>query len=102
MGAGLFFGLLALGMGLGTGIAAQGCGQGQGRAAAAALEGIARQPEAAGTLQTVMIIGLAMIESLTIFALLTFFILMGKLPSAENVTSMLSAPAPAAAATTAP
>lgn len=91
MMVGLFFGLLALGMGIGTGIAASGCGQGQGRAAAAALEGIARQPEAANTLQTVMIIGLAMIESLTIFALLTFFILMGHLPSADQVTSMLAA-----------
>ena len=87
---GLYFGLLALGMALGTGIAAQGCGQGQGRAAAAALEGIARQPEATGTLQTVMIIGLAMIESLTIFALLTFFILMSHLPTADQVSQLLT------------
>ncbi|HET6384598.1 MAG TPA: ATP synthase F0 subunit C [Armatimonadota bacterium] len=76
-----YFGLLALGLAIGTGIAAQGCGQGQGRAVAAALEGIARQPEAAATLQTVMIIGLAMIESLTIFAFVTFLIMFGHLPS---------------------
>jgi F-type H+-transporting ATPase subunit c len=91
MMVGLYFGLLGLGMALGTGLAAQGCGQGQGRAAAAALEGIARQPEAAGQLQIVMIIGLALIESLTIFALLTFFILMGHLPTADQVTAMLAA-----------
>ena len=88
MGA-LYFGLLALGMALGTGLAAQGCGQGQGRAAAACLEGMARQPEASGQLQTTMIIGLALIESLTIFALLTFFILMGHLPTPVQVNHML-------------
>ncbi|MDQ2730215.1 MAG: ATP synthase F0 subunit C [Armatimonadota bacterium] len=87
---GLYFGLLALGMAIGTGIAAQGCGQGQGRAVAAALEGIARQPESSGQLQTVMIIGLAMIESLTIFALLTFFILQSHLPDAQQITHLLS------------
>lgn len=88
---GVYFGLLALGMALGTGIAAQGCGQGQGRAGAAALEGIARQPESAGQLQTTMILVLAMIESLTIFALLTFLLLQNHLPSAEQVTQLLSA-----------
>jgi F-type H+-transporting ATPase subunit c len=77
----IYWGLLGLGLAIGTGIAAQGCGQGQGRVVAAALEGIARQPELTSTLQLVMFMGLAMIESLTIFALLTFFMLMGHLPS---------------------
>ena len=91
MYAGFFFGLLALGMALGTGIAAHGCGAGQGRAVAGALEGAARQPELINPLRNLLILGLAMIESLTIFALLTFFILLGHLPTAEQVTTMLGA-----------
>ncbi|MCA9603660.1 MAG: ATP synthase F0 subunit C, partial [Myxococcales bacterium] len=48
---------------------------GQGRAAAAALEGIARNPNASDKLFTPMILGLALIESLVIYALLLVFIL---------------------------
>lgn len=47
----------------------------QGKAIAAALDGIARQPSAAGRIQTAMIIGLAMIESLAIYVLLIALIL---------------------------
>ena len=47
------------------------------RAAAAALEGIARNPQASGKLFTPMIIGLALIESLVIYALVIAFILSG-------------------------
>lgn len=53
---------------------------GQSRAVASALEGMARQPEAAGQIQTAMIIGLAFIESLVIYVLVISFILIGKLP----------------------
>ena len=77
----LYLGLLALALGLGLPIAAFGGALGQGRAAAAALEGIARQPEAAGRIQTAMIIALALIESLVIYALLSFFLLNGKAPA---------------------
>ena len=70
---------LALGAGLGIGIAAFGGGLGQGRAAAAALEGIARNPEAAGKVMTPMIIALALIESLVIYALVIAFLLMNKI-----------------------
>jgi hypothetical protein len=41
---------------------------------------MARQPEQAGQLQTVMILAIAFIESLVIFSLLIFFLLSGKLP----------------------
>lgn len=61
--------------GLGLGIAAFGGALGQGRAAAAALEGIARNPNAAGKIQTPMILGLALIESLVIYALVIALIL---------------------------
>lgn len=70
---------LAIGSGLGIAIAAFGGGLGQGRAAAAALEGIARNPEAASKIQTLMIIALALIESLVIYALVIAFLLFGKI-----------------------
>jgi F-type H+-transporting ATPase subunit c len=54
-------------------IAAAGCGIGQGRAVAAACEGIARNPQAAGDIRTTMIIGLALIEALVIYALVAAF-----------------------------
>ncbi len=52
------------------GIAAFGGSLGQGRAATAALEGIARNPNAADKIQTPLILSLALIESLVIYALL--------------------------------
>jgi F-type H+-transporting ATPase subunit c len=69
------YGLIALAAGLGIGIAALGGGIGQGRAAAAALDGIARNPGAAGQIRGPMILGLALIESLVIYALIISFIL---------------------------
>ena len=72
------YGLIALGAGLGIGLAALGGGIGQGRAAGSALEGIARNPGAAGQIRGPMILGLALIESLVIYALIISFILVGK------------------------
>ncbi len=72
-------GALALGAGLAIGIAAGGGGIGQGKAAAGALEGIARNPEAASKVMTPMIIALALIESLVIYALVIAFLLQGKI-----------------------
>ena len=69
------YGMIALAAGLGIGIAALGGGIGQGRATAAALEGIARNPGAAGQVRGSMILGLALIESLVIYALIIAFIL---------------------------
>jgi F-type H+-transporting ATPase subunit c len=58
------------------GIAAAAGAIGQSRAIAAAVEGIARNPSAAGPIRLAMIIGLALIESLVIYALvLAFFAL---------------------------
>ena len=70
---------IGLGAGLGIGIAAGVAGMGQGRATAAAVAGIARNPGSASTVQTPMIIGLALIESLVIYALLIAFLLQGKI-----------------------
>ncbi len=64
---------LALGYlaaGIGAGLAVIGAGLGIGRLAAAALEGSARQPEAAGDIRTTMIIAAALIEGATFFGLI--------------------------------
>ena len=70
---------VALSSGLAIGIAALGGALAQGKATAAGLEGIARNPGAAGKIMTPMIIGLAMIESLVIYALVIAFMLYFKL-----------------------
>ena len=71
-------GLIALGAGLAIGLAAFGGALGQAKTAASALEGIARNPGAQGKIFTPMIIGLALIESLVIYAFVIAFFLQGK------------------------
>lgn len=77
----LYPAMLALAAGLGLPIAVIGAGLGQGKVGAAAVEAIARQPDATQRIQTAMIIALALIESLVIYALLMFFLLNAKLPA---------------------
>jgi len=69
----------AIGAGIAIALAAFGGAIGQGRSVAAALEGIARNPEASGKVLVPMILGLALIESLVIYALIIAFQLSGKL-----------------------
>ena len=76
----IYFAALALAVGLGTAVAALGCGIGAGSAVRGALEGLARQPEARGNIMVMMMIGLAIIESLTLYALILGFLLLGRLP----------------------
>ncbi len=78
-GATFASGLVAIGAAMAISIAALGGTMGQGRAAASALEGIARNPQAAPRVQTPMIIALAMIESLVLFSLVIAFIISGKI-----------------------
>ncbi|MBN2328416.1 MAG: ATP synthase F0 subunit C [Candidatus Omnitrophica bacterium] len=59
---------------IGIGLAAIGSGVGLGMAVSRAMEAMGRQPEAAGRIQTGMIIGAAFIEALTIYALISSFI----------------------------
>jgi len=61
----------------------------QARAITAALEATARQPEAGGRLFTLMLLGLAFIESLTIYALVISFTLASRLPATEEVLKRL-------------
>ncbi len=70
---------VAIAMALAIGLAALGGGLGQGRAAAAALEGICRNPSSSKDVFTPMLLGLAFIESLVIFALVIAFMLNGRL-----------------------
>ena len=61
---------------LGLGIAAFGCAIGQGLGLKAACEGTARNPEAGGKLMVTLILGLAFIESLAIYALVVSMIIL--------------------------
>jgi F-type H+-transporting ATPase subunit c len=70
---------LGMGAGFSIGLAALGGGIGQGLTAGGALVGISRNPGASGKMFVPMILGLVLIESLAIYALLISFQLVGKL-----------------------
>ena len=78
-GGNLGIGLGAAGIMIGAGIAVAGAGRGIGNIGGSAVEAIARQPEAKGSIGTNMIIAAALIEGFTFFALVIGLILMGKL-----------------------
>jgi F-type H+-transporting ATPase subunit c len=71
-----YYALAAIACGIGVGIAALGTGIGQGLGLKGATDGIARNPGASGKITTTLIIGLAMIESLCIYALVVALILL--------------------------
>jgi len=77
-GGGWSRGLIALAAGLGLGIAAFGAALGQGRATAAAMESIGRNPNSADRVFTPLIVGLALMEALALYALVIAFFLQGK------------------------
>jgi len=64
-----FIGMGYLGAGIGAGLVLIGAAYGIGRLASSALEGTARQPEAANTIRTTMIIPAALIEGIALLAL---------------------------------
>ncbi|MBI5677975.1 MAG: ATP synthase F0 subunit C [Planctomycetes bacterium] len=82
-----YFAAIAIAVAL-ISIAAFGCGLGQGRVVSSAVEAMARQPSMAAKIQLAMIIGLAFIESLTIYSLMLSFILLGKLPPTKDVLEL--------------
>lgn len=89
-----YLAVLAFGVTLGLPIAVIFASRAQGSATSTALEGIARQPDAAPRIQTAMIIGLALIESLVIYALLMFFILqLNNLPDKAMLLDLIRASA---------
>ena len=75
--------LYYMGLGLGVALAVSVAAIGSG-----VCQGISRQPESAGRIQLVLIIGLAFMESLAIYGLLVFFMLQGQLPSFEQVMEL--------------
>ena len=72
-------GLIAIGAGIAIAGAAFGAALGQGRAVGAAMESIGRNPNSADRIQTPMIIGIAFMEALGIYALVIAFFLQGKI-----------------------
>lgn len=75
-GGATYFAVTVATAGLALALAALGGALGQGNLAGRAMEAIARQPEAAGKIQTAMLLGLAFVESLVIYVLLIAFILL--------------------------
>jgi F-type H+-transporting ATPase subunit c len=71
-----FLTMCMLAAGFGMAIGAFGTGIGQGLAVKSAVEGVSRNPGASGKIMTVMLIGLAMIESLAIYVLVVCLIIL--------------------------
>ena len=69
----------ALGAGLAVGLAGLGCGIGQGLTAGNTTAGIARNPGAAGSMFTNFILGMVLIESISIYGLLIALLLFFKI-----------------------
>jgi F-type H+-transporting ATPase subunit c len=80
---------LALAIGFGLAFAAVGSAYALAKAAVSALDGTARQPEAANDLRVTLIIGGALMEALTIYVLVAAILMMSKLPSAEAIIEVL-------------
>ena len=72
-------GLVAVGAGFGAGLAVIGAGLGIGRIGGQAVEGMARQPEAAGRIQTAALILAALIEGVALFGVVISFLLQNKI-----------------------
>jgi F-type H+-transporting ATPase subunit c len=72
-------GLGFIGAGLGAGLAVIGAGVGIGRIGGQAVEGMARQPEAAGRIQTAALILAALIEGAALFGVVIAFQIQGKI-----------------------
>lgn len=70
-----YYAMAALGCAVGMGLAALGTGVGMGHGLGGACEGIARNPGVMPKIMTTLIIGLAMIESLAIYALVVVLII---------------------------
>jgi F-type H+-transporting ATPase subunit c len=71
-------GLSQMGAAVGAGLAVVGAGIGIGRIGGQAVEGMARQPEVAGRLQTAALIFAALVEGAALFAIVIAFLIQGK------------------------
>jgi len=86
----IFFGI-ALACGFAIGIAALGTGLAMGNAINGALQGVARNPEAGGRIFTMLVLGLALIESLCIYALLVCLLMVFKIPELDAIAKAFGA-----------
>lgn len=84
----IYFGI-AIACGFAIGIAALGTGLGMGNAINGALQGVARNPEAGGRIFTMLVLGLALIESLCIYALLICLLMVFKIPALEAIVEAI-------------
>ena len=85
-----FFAWCMIAAGFGMAIGSFGTGLGQGLAIKSAVEGVARNPGASGKIMTIMLIGLAMIESLAIYVFVVAMIILFANPFTETVLQLLS------------
>ena len=72
-------GTIALEAALALALTAAATAIGQGITASKAMDAIARQPEAAGSIRGALVISLALMEALTIYGMLVAFMLIGKI-----------------------
>ncbi|AJF05380.1 ATP synthase F0 subunit C [Geoalkalibacter subterraneus] len=84
-----FFAWCMIAAGFGMAIGSFGTGLGQGIAISRAVEGVARNPGASGKIMTIMLIGLAMIESLAIYVFVVAMIILFANPFTEQVMSLV-------------
>jgi F-type H+-transporting ATPase subunit c len=68
--------LIPIGAGIGMGLAAGLCGMGQGKAVGSAVEALARNPGTRPGIMLLLVLGLAFIESLTLFTMVIIFVKM--------------------------
>ena len=85
-----FFAWCMIAAGVGMAIGSFGTGLGQGLAIKSAVEGVARNPGASGKIMTIMLIGLAMIESLAIYVFVVAMIILFANPFTDTVLQLLS------------
>jgi F-type H+-transporting ATPase subunit c len=84
-----FFAWCMIAAGFGMAIGSFGTGLGQGLAIKSAVEGVARNPGASGKIMTIMLIGLAMIESLAIYVFVVAMIILFANPFTDTVLQLL-------------
>jgi len=85
-----FFAWCMIAAGFGMAIGSFGTGLGQGLAIKSAVEGVARNPGASGKIMTIMLIGLAMIESLAIYVFVVAMIILFANPFTDTVVQLLN------------
>ncbi len=86
-----FFAWCMIAAGFGMAIGSFGTGLGQGLAVKSAVEGVARNPGASGKIMTIMLIGLAMIESLAIYVFVVAMIILFANPFTAQVMQLAAA-----------